>query len=126
MTMKRDAGRLSRTVAFDRPVESPDGVGGREEGWAEEFVCSAGFTRLRGGETVIGDRLEGRQPTVIRVHRSQRTSDITTDWRARVIRGGTGYDINGQWVGELFNVRSVAETEDRQFLDLMCESGVAA
>lgn len=126
MTTKRDAGRLSRTVAFDRPIESPDGVGGREDGWLEEFRCSAGFTRLRGGESVMASRLEGKQPTIIRVHRSRRTDDITTDWWARVIRTGTAFDDDGTWSGEVFNVRSRVETEDRQFIDLMCESGVAA
>lgn len=125
MSTKKSAGHLSRRVAFDSPISTPDGVGGTEDGWKEEFELSVGYTRLRGGESVMAARLEGKQTTVIRVRRGQLTKEITTDWRARDVRNNATFDADGQWTGEVFNVRSKAETEDRQFIDLICESGVA-
>lgn len=108
------SGKLHDRVAFDRPTETADGYGGTIVGWAEQFAVWASYTRLRGTETVMAARLEGRQPTVIRVRKSTETEQVTTDWRIRDARSG-----------EAFNIRSVIESEDRAYLDFMAESGVA-
>lgn len=105
---------LYEAVAFDSPAQISDGQGGYEDGWTEQFTCRAAFTYLRGGEAVMASRLEGKQPVVMRVRRSSETEAITTDWRARDTRRS-----------EVYNVRSVIPTEDRRWLDITAESGVA-
>lgn len=108
------AGRLDKRVRFDSPTPTEDGFGGREDGWTAQMTVWACYTRLRGGETVLASRLEGRQPTVIRVRASSAARAITTDWRAVDVR-----------TGETFNIRSIVETQDRAWLDITAESGVA-
>lgn len=108
------AGSLHHKVTFESPTSDPDGYGGAIEGWTEEFTCRAAYTRLRGTETVMAARLEGRQPAVIRVWASSETRAVTTDWRITDARSG-----------EVFNIRSKIETEDRRWIDFTAESGVA-
>lgn len=108
------AGRLSERIAFDAVTTAADGYGGTIEGFAEQFVVWAGRKFLRGGEGVQAARLEGRQPVILTIRASSQTRVITTDWRARDTRSATVY-----------NIRSVEPSEDRAFLDLLCESGVA-
>lgn len=108
------AGKLYETVRFERPFRTEDGYGGFEEGWEAQMTVHAHYTRMRGGETVMAARLEGKQPTVIRVRASSDTRSITTDWRAVDTRSG-----------EIFNLRSILETDNRAYLDIMAESGVA-
>lgn len=108
------AGDLVERVTFDRKGTASDGAGGTTTAWTEQFTCRAGYTHLRGGETVIAARLEGTHVQVIRVRRSTETDAVTTDWRIRDTRSG-----------EIFNVRDVTPTRDRQWLDFLCERGVA-
>jgi len=49
---------------------------------------------------------------------------VDTDWRVRDVRGGEF--VNGEWVGPEFNIRDVTPTNDRQWLDFLCQSGVAS
>lgn len=108
------AGKLYERVTFDSPTETPDGYGGTISGWTEEFTVRAGYRRLRGGETVLASRLSGTQPTIIKVRQSSDTKRVTTDWRARDARSG-----------EVFNIRSPIESDDRAYLEFIAESGVA-
>jgi head-tail adaptor len=115
-------------VAFDERVTEPDGHGNEQEKFVEQFKRRAGFTYLRGGESVIASRLEGRQPIVVRVRRDSDTIKITSDWRMRDTRNGAwqGSGDDQYWAGAIYAVRSIAPTDDRQFLDIVVESGVAA
>lgn len=108
------AGRLYERVRFEKPFRTSDGYGGFEDGWETQFTLGAHYTWLRGTETVLAARLEGRQPTVIRVRASSDTRGITTDWRAVDERSG-----------EIFNIRSIIETDNRAYFDITAESGVA-
>jgi head-tail adaptor len=108
------AGKLDKRVAFESPIKVSDGYGGTENGWVPQFTVSADYIRLRGGETVLASRLSGTQPTVIKVRASSSTRLVTTDWRARDARSG-----------EVFNIRSIIESDDRAYLDIAAESGVA-
>lgn len=125
---KRDAGRLNENVAFDERITQPDGLGNEQEQFVEQFKRRAGFTYMRGGESVIASRLEGRQPIVVRVRRDSDTLRIAPDWRMRDGRNGSwqGAEENQYWTGPTYAVRSIAPTDDRQFLDIMVESGVPA
>lgn len=102
-------------VAFDRKSEGSDGAGGTTVGWIEQFNCRAGFQHLRGGETVLAARLEGTHTQVIRVRASSNTRQVTAEWRIRDTRSG-----------DVFNIKDVTPTDDRLFLDFLCERGVAA
>jgi SPP1 family predicted phage head-tail adaptor len=108
------AGTLYERVAFDMPTQFPDGLGGTEEGWSEQFTAFANFKYLRGTETVMAARLTGRQPVVVTIRQSDAARLVTTDWRMRDARRGTVY-----------NVRGVTPTDDRAYLEILCESGVA-
>lgn len=108
------AGQLIERVAFDKKGTALDGLGGTGAAWVEQFQCRAGYTHLRGGETVLAARLEGTHTIVIRVRSSTETRTITTDWRTRDVR-----------TGKVYNVRDITPTEDRMFLDILAQSGVA-
>lgn len=109
-----DAGDLYQKVAFDEPVTQSDGQGGTINGWSERFQRRAHYLWLRGGETVQAARLEGRQPLVITVRSDSGTRQITTDWRARDARSGA-----------IFNIRGIVPSDNRAFLEITVESGVA-
>lgn len=118
MAPKTTAGQLYEKVAFDRREQSnpdsPADYGNTESVFVEQFIRRAGFTYLRGTETVIAARLEGRQPVVVRMRSDSQTRTIAADWRMRDVRSGVEYAV-----------RSIAPTTDRQWLDVLCESGVA-
>jgi head-tail adaptor len=115
MPSKRSAGQLYEHVAFDERQMVSDGHGNVEGEFVQVFQCRAGFTFLRGSESVIAARLEGRQPIVVRVRASSQSKQIEPDWRMRDVRTGAAYAV-----------QSVAATPDRQWLDILVSSGVAA
>lgn len=108
------AGKLFELVAFDRPTETIDEYGGVATAFAEAYRCQAHFRYLRGGETVQARRLEGKQPVVMTIRQSALALTIANDWRVRDVRRGDTY-----------NVRAIVPTEDRAYLELTCEKGVA-
>jgi head-tail adaptor len=119
MAKRPSGGDLHHTVAFDKRAtanpDSPIDLGSVETDWAEQFQCRAAFIHLRGGEQVLASRLEGKHTLVMRVRSSSSTRSIGMDWRVRDMA-----------TGDAFNVRDITPTEaDRQWLDVLCESGVA-
>lgn len=114
MPKNSGAGQLYQRVAFDKEVSGSDGYGGTVTGWAEQFQCRAGYTHLRGGESVMAARLEGADSIVIRVRASSQTRAVTTDWRVKDVRTGT-----------IYNIRDITPSDDRAFLDVLVQSGVA-
>lgn len=110
------AGKLRDRVTFGSRSIVDDGYGNEVSGpFEDHFTVWAGITYLRGSEAVIAARLEGRQPAVVRVRTSRQSRQITTDWQMRNERDGV-----------IYAVRSIIETEDRAFLDVTVEAGVAA
>ncbi len=114
MATTRSAGDLVQRVAFDRRADIDQGDGVMVGAWEEQFVARAGYIPLRAGETVIANRLQGRTSRVVFIRSSQQSRLITTDWRARDTR-----------TGETMNVREVTLSTDRQWVELLCEGGVA-
>jgi head-tail adaptor len=115
--MGLSAGRLTHVLAF----ESRDTIGsgepddGNTEGaFVERFTTAAGRKFLRGGEDVMAARLEGVQPATFFVRYFSDTLEITTDWRIRDTRTGVYYAI-----------LAVTPWEDRSFIDILAQSGVA-
>lgn len=108
---------MDQRIAFDAPVVSPDGRGGTITGWTAAgaaLVRWGAIRYLRGGERVIGARLEGVQPAVITVRRDSATRRITPEWRLRRLEDGAEAAI-----------RAIVPTEDRAALEITCEFGVA-
>lgn len=108
-------GELPERVSFAEPVSDINAGGGTTNGFVARFEVRAKFRYLRGGETVLAARLEGRQTIVAKVWRSRASEAVTPDWRMQDARLGT-----------LFNVRSIIPTDDGLYLEMTCESGVAA
>lgn len=130
MGSKTGAGQLYEHVAWDKREkvnpDAPNDYGNNFSAFVEQFQCRAGFTYLRGGESIIASRLTGKQPIVVRVRASSETRLIDTDWRMRDARNGSWTDSSETvWTGPVFAVRSVAETPDRRWIDVMVEKGVA-
>lgn len=118
MATKPSAGDLYESVSFEkREVGNPDSpadYGNTETTWRCQYSCRAAYQHLRGGETVLAGRLQGRHPQIIRVRASSETREVTTDWRIVDSRSGS-----------VFNIRDVTPTLDRRFIEFLVESGVA-
>lgn len=114
MADKRSAGSLYDKFTFSTITEVPDGHGGFDL-VPTNFTVRANIRYLRGGETVQAARLTGKQPVVVTVRRSSHTRALTTDSQMKDARTGTEYQI-----------RAIVPTEDRQFIEITAESGVAA
>lgn len=113
--MATGTGDLNRRFAFDKRGAAGDGHGGTSTAFVEQFVVSAQVTAMRGGESVMQARLAGQHVQVVRVRSSSSTRLVTPTWRARDARSGA-----------IFNIRDVTPSEDRAWIDFLCESGVAA
>lgn len=88
------AADLRDRVSFDQ--RALDDNNARQGPWVEEVgPLFAQITWLRGGEQVLSDRLEGRQPVVITIRRSAATSRIGVGWRVRDVRRGLTFNITG-------------------------------
>lgn len=113
------AGSLKERVAFDLRTEdnpdSPVDFGNVVSVWDEQFICAAEYIHLRGSETVMAGRLQGRHVQVVRVWASAVTRAVETDWRVRDVR-----------TGEEYAIRDVTVTPDGRWVDFLVESGVAA
>lgn len=122
-----DPGRLNARVAFDARADADSGDGNHEGDFVQRFARRAGFTFLRGTESVIAARLEGRQPIVVRVRACSQTRQIDAGWRMRDLRNGewVGSGADAYWSGPAYAVRSVIPSDDRQWIDVTVESGVA-
>lgn len=108
------AGDLRERFAFDTRSSVSDGAGNRRGQWNEQFVVPAQRGYLRGGESVVAARLEGRSPALLTIWSSVESRRITTDWRCRDVRSG-----------EEFNIRAVTPRQTLDFIDLLVEKGVA-
>ncbi|MEQ1956011.1 head-tail adaptor protein [Mesorhizobium sp. CN2-181] len=110
------SGELTERIAFDcrgAPVGPDDGNTQGE--FAEQFILWARVIFLRGSESVIASRLQGRQPIVITVRATARSRLINSEWQARHKRTGIVYAIKG-----------VSLSKDRADFDILAESGVAS
>lgn len=126
MAKRPSASDLVHSVAFDKRVEenpdSPIDYGNVESDWGQQFECRAAFIHMRGGESVLSARLSSQHVQVIRVRASNNTRSATTGWRIRDLHSGV-LDTNGNWTGKEFNIRDIEPSEDRQWLDFLCDTG---
>lgn len=113
------AGDLRHRLGFFRRPIVSDGHGNDEGEFpdAPEFECSGRVQIRFGGEAVLAARLQGQQVATITVRRSSATRAVTTDWRIKDMRDGTIWEIKSG---------PVDPDDSRQWLDFLCQSGVAA
>lgn len=109
------AGKLSERFAFSRRTEVDDGLGNKQGDWIEDAPVQAERIWLKGGESVMANRLGGRAPVIVKIRYCIAASQITADWRCRDTRSG-----------EIFNIRQVMPSVKRDFIEVLCELGVAA
>lgn len=107
------AGLLSRRALFQARVEQSDGFGNTVSSWQDAFTRWCHVRYLKGGETVMAARLEGRQPVVLTVRRDPQSEGITHDMRAVI--DGRSYNLR----------EDPRPTDDRLWLEMAAESGVA-
>lgn len=124
MAKPRSASDLFQIVAFDEREEIDRGDGVTVGKWIEKFQIRAGFVHLRGGESVMADRLQGQHTQIIFVRATPKTYQVSTDWRVRDVRSGEF--VGDDWKGVEFNIRDITPSDDRQWLDFLCQSGVAS
>lgn len=105
--------RLPDRISLDRRSSEQDGFGNFIGEWAPAFSRWCAVRALRGTETVLAARLEGRQPVIVTVRSDPETDQIDPEMRAT---------INGR----VYNVREhPGLTEDRLYLEFLAESGVS-
>lgn len=109
------AGELRERVRFERRVTVSDGYGNEQGDWIQELTVAARIQPLRGSESVMAARLQGVQPVLIVVRASSASRAIKTDWRAVDARSGVAYAI-----------KTATLREGGDYIDLLCEAGVAA
>lgn len=108
---------LRDRVHFQQRGVIDDGAGNEVSGpWATQFTVAAAFRPLRGGEAVMGARLEGRQPYIVTVRQSSQTRQVSTDWQM----------IDARDASRIFNVRAASDPDGlRAWLEILVEQGVA-
>lgn len=113
------AGELRHRIGFFRRPVLSDGHGNAEGEFPDtpEFECAAAVKVRFGGETVLAARLQGQETATITVRRSQATLAVTTDWQIRDTRDGRIWQIKSG---------PIDPNDDRQWLEFLCQSGVAA
>lgn len=108
------AGQMKDLVAFEEPTEETGAYGIKAGPWLERFRRLASVEAMRGNEPVIAQRLIGVNPIMVTVRSSTQTRTVTSAWRVHHIITGARY-----------NIRSVVPQPDREWIGLVCESGVA-
>lgn len=100
-----------------RRTTATDAYGNSQANFVDRFPAYASVRPLRGGsEPVIGARLTGVQPVVIRVRSSSLTRLIATDWRA----------VDERDASKVYNIRAVSNPDQRnREIEILAEAGVA-
>ncbi|QFT00490.1 Phage head-tail joining protein [Labrenzia sp. THAF191b] len=107
--------KLDKRLRFEVRAVADDGHGNEESGdWTAQFTVWVKVRELRGGESVIADRLSGKTPAILTVRDSSETRQIIPEWRA--------VDVNS---GAVWNVREdPREADNAGYLDFLAEKGV--
>lgn len=83
------------------------------------FECRASVDYLRGTESAMTARLEGRQPANITVRDAPQTREITGSWRAVIL---AGFQVR---VGDEFNITAAAPARERGYITVVGVTGGA-
>jgi len=108
------AARLTERIALDREVRAPNGAGGDTIDWAEQFQAPAAFKYQRGKEAERAGGQTGTAVFKVALRSFPGSRSITTRDSLRDVRREVRY-----------NIREVDAVTDRNWVWLVCESGVA-
>lgn len=108
------ADKLNGKVQFDRPLNSPDGMGGQVQAYEKHLETWCQWVYSRGSETVEAARLEGRAIYKLKLRSSPLSRALTTDHRMQNMRGG-----------EFYQVRELDILSDPAWVYVVVERGVA-
>ncbi|WP_211341190.1 phage head closure protein [Paracoccus methylarcula] len=112
---------MNKRATFQSRTQVDDGYGNKVGAWPGEqgvpdgydFIRWCNVRYLRGGESVMASRLQGRQPVIVTVRKDPSTDTITPDMRCLI-------------AGRAYNIREFPRPSDnRLYLEFMAESGVA-
>ncbi|TIN10388.1 head-tail adaptor protein [Mesorhizobium sp.] len=112
---KMAAGRLDQRLQFFVRVAQEDGSGNFEGAFVPQFEMAANRKVLRGGETVMAGRLQNVQKVIVTVRNCENARRITAGWKAQDARSGVEYAIH----------EDPQLSDDRLWLEMLCQSGVA-
>lgn len=113
------AGDLNCRIALQQ--RTLDANGDRLGAWdtANGITVRAHVKWLKGGEGIVSQRIEGKQPVAFVVRSSSDTQAVTNAYKAVAI---SGRDIIP---GEEFNVVSVSPSAQPGYLDILAVRGTA-
>jgi len=114
----RRHGALRDRLHFQRRADAPDGWGGTIPGagdFATVFTLDAALRPLRGTETVMQARLQGRQPWVVTVRNCRLMKDVTPAWRL----------VDARNTNRVFGISAAPVDPDgkRQWIDILVTEG---
>lgn len=112
------AGDLRNRIRFDR--RGPDANGDLLGDWVEGDTVWAQAKWLRGTETAVSQRLEGKQPVAFVIRSSAASRGIDAAYRAVTV---SGRDIVP---GQVFNITAVSPAKEAGFIDILAVAGGAA
>lgn len=105
-------GELRHRITFQKAELVEDEYGGQTQTWVDKGTVFAKFHYLRGGETIIAGRLQGKQPAIITVRSDGMTRQADPSWRIRDAEGA------------LWNIRAITDpTGRRAWLEILAEKG---
>lgn len=118
MVKPPSAGRLRSSIHLQRRITLDDGMGNETSGPFETvFTDAAEFIPLRGGEAVMGSRLSGIQPYIVRVRSSIQTRAVGAGWQIVDARSGVVYAISAP---------PTNQDQKNAWLDIMVTQGRAS
>lgn len=113
------AEKLQHRLTFQRRADLVDDFGNSSSDFVGQFTEPAELVIPRAGsEAVVGARLTGQQPIIIRVRLNSRTSQIRADWRA--------VDARNPALVYALTAPPVDREQTRRWLELPATHGAAA
>lgn len=107
------AGDLKHRITFQRRAN--DANGDPLGAWTNQFTVWTKMVWLRGSESAVHQRLEGRQPLALVVRTSSQARQIDTTWRA----------VNARNTSEKFAITAVSPAKEAGFIDILAVKGGA-
>lgn len=111
------AGDLKDTVRFEKHGTTADEYGNPDSGaFSAQVTRRAYVAPMRGGETVIAERMQGLRPTIIMVRFDDETKLITPSWRAVLVKPEGGEEI--------YAIKDAQDIDnDRRWITVIAERG---
>lgn len=106
MSSPHHAGELREQIAFQR--RSNDANGDPLGDWVGVFVRSTKVMNLRGGEAVMQQRIQGKQPAILVVRACPETRALDNSFRA----------VNER-TGQVYELSAASEATDQRWMEVL-------